>query len=266
MKKLFSRHGIKADESEEFFEFLESLANASFVNFHNIKSTPKTDEILQRLNIQPKDYLRLIYDLTEDLTKSEGNLEFKVRNVNNLEFIRVIQVLTEYGICYSTNNYLATNLSTSLLLEKKMPVDDNFYKKVKLHEVRYGNLFDGEVTFSFIGYRTPITIFMHSPYETMNVARPIGNGFTMDAYEFETLSIEIITTNDFREDTFISQRGCRFHTESNLTHYPFYSKNLCMSECRLELAYRLCKCIPHVYSNNGEIFSFNYKFILIYQN
>jgi hypothetical protein len=176
-----------------------------------------------------------------------------VRNVNNLEFIRVIQVVTEYGICYSTNNFLSYNLSTAMLLENRMPNDDIFYKKTKLHYVRYGNLFDGEVTYSFIGFRTPITLFMHSPYESMNIARPVGNGFTFDAYEFETLSIEIITTDDFKEDTFISQRGCRFHSESNLTHYKVYTKNLCMSQCRLDLAYRRCKCIPHFYYSNGEL-------------
>lgn len=253
-----SRHKIKDDERVELFNFLESLANATFVNFDQIADTPKTDAILERLNIQPKDYLRTIYELTDDLTKLDGNLEQKVRNVNNLEFINVIQVVTEYGICYSTNSFLSNNLSTAMLLENRMPIDDIFYKKVKLHYVRYGNLFDGEVTYSFIGFRTPITLFMHSPYETMNIARPVGNGFTQDAYEFETLSIEIITTDDFKEDTFISQRSCRFHSESNLTHYKVYTKNLCMSQCRLDLAYRLCKCIPHFYHNyyNGELSGF----------
>jgi amiloride-sensitive sodium channel len=203
---------------------------------------------LKRLKIEPSSYLKLIYELTEDLTRKSGNVEHKIRNVNNLEFIKTTQILTEYGICYTTNNILAVNLSTSLLLDGKIPFDDVFYKKEKLHEVRYGNLFDGEVTYSFIGFKTPITIFMHSPYETMNVARAIG--YTKDAYEFETLSQEIITTKDIKE-TFISQRGCRFHWESNLTHYRVYSKNLCMSECRLELAYAHCGCIPHFYSNKG---------------
>lgn len=250
--KFSSQNNLLNEDKEEFFDFLESLANATYVNFQNIKSSKRIDEILDRLSIEPKNYLSLIYELTEDLTKTEGTLEFKVRNVNNLEFIQVFQILTEYGICYSTNNYLAINLSTSLLLEKKMPTDDPYYKKVKLHRVRYGNLFDGEVTFSFIGFRTAITTFMHSPYETMNVARPVGSGYSHDAFEFETLSIEIITTSDFKE-TFVEQRGCRFHSESNLTHFSVYSKNLCMSECRLELAYRLCKCIPHFYFNEREI-------------
>lgn len=165
-----------------------------------------------------------------------------------MEFIKATQILTEYGICYSTNNFLALNLSTSMLLEKKIPPDDAYYKKLKLHDVRYGNLFDGEMTYSFIGFQPPITMFMHSPYDTINVARSIG--YTQDAFEFETLSIEIITTKDIKE-TFISQRGCRFHWESNLTHYTVYSKNLCMSECRLELAYARCGCIPHFYPNKG---------------
>lgn len=249
---LFYRlNNITDNEKQAFFDFMESLANASYINFQDIKKSEKSDAVLKRLNIQPSGYLKLIYDLTEDYTYKEGNLEHKVRNVNNLEFIKVTQVLTEYGICYTTNNFLALNLSSTFLLEGKLPIDDPYYKKFKLHYVRYGNLFDGEVTYSFIGFKSAITIFMHSPYEFMNVARTIG--YTQDAYEFEILSIELITTKQIKEDTYISQRGCRFHAESNLTHFSVYSKNLCMSECRLELAYKRCKCIPHFYPNKREL-------------
>jgi Amiloride-sensitive sodium channel len=121
-------------------------------------------------------------------------------------------------------------------MENKIVPDDPYYKKMnfKLHDVRFGNLFDGDMSYSFIGFPSAIVIYMHSPYETMNIARSIA--YTSEAYEFEVLSIEIITTKDFRDDTFISQRGCRFHSESNLTHYKVYSKLLCHSECRLNLA------------------------------
>lgn len=243
--------GLKDDEKEEFFIFLESLANSTFINFEDIKNTSKTDAILNRLQVKPKDYLRLIYTLTEDLTRKTGNVELKVRNVNNMEFIRATQVLTEYGICYTTNNLLALNLSTALLLENKILPEDPFYKKTRLHDVRFGNLFDGDMTYSFIGFPSAITIYLHSPYETMNIARSIG--YTNEAYEFEAYSIEIITTKDFRQDTFISQRGCRFHSESNLTHYKVYSKLLCQSECRLNIAFSHCGCIPYFYPNNCEL-------------
>lgn len=142
--------------------FLESLANSSYLNFENIKSTAKTDELLRELRIQPSDYLRLIYDLTEDFTRrSSQDIEKKVRNVNNMDFIRSTQILTEYGICYTTNNILALNLSTALLLDNKILPEDPYYRKQTLHDVRYGNLFDGDMTYSFIGFTMPITIYLH---------------------------------------------------------------------------------------------------------
>lgn len=160
---------------------MESLANSSYVNFQNIKNTSNTDDILRRLKIKPANYLSLIYNLTEDLTRKTGNIELKVRNVNNMEFIKTTQILTEYGICYTSNNLLALNLSTALLMENKILPDDPYYKKTKLHDVRFGNLFDGDMTYSFIGFPSPVTVYLHSPYETMNIARSIG--YTSEAYE-----------------------------------------------------------------------------------
>lgn len=245
----YRKHKLPDDEKKELFDFLESLANSTYFNFQDIKSTSRTDAILQKLKITPKDYLSVIYSLTEDLTRKAGNIEVKIRNVNNMEFIKTTQILTEYGICYTTNHLLALNLSTALIMENKIVPDDPFYKKQTLHDVRFGNLFDGDMTYSFIGFPSPVTVYIHSPYETMNIARSIG--YTNEAYEFEAFSIEIITTEDFRTDTFISQRGCRFHHESNLTHYKVYSKLLCLSECRLNVAMKHCKCIPHFYPNNS---------------
>lgn len=51
-------------------------------------------------------------------------------------------------------------------------------------------------------------------------------------------------------DTSVSQRRCRFNSESNLIHYPHtYTRGLCLQECRLELVYQYCRCIPHFYPN-----------------
>lgn len=150
------------EEKEEIFVFLESLANSSYFNFDNIKSTEKTDELLKALRIQPSDYLRLIYDLTEDLTRrSSKDIEKKVRNVNDKDYIRSTQILTEYGICYTTNNILALNLSTALMMDNKILPEDPYYKNQTLHDVRYGNLFDGDITYTFIGFTMPITIYLH---------------------------------------------------------------------------------------------------------
>ncbi|XP_058449237.1 uncharacterized protein LOC131429203 [Malaya genurostris] len=150
-------------EQDELFDFVESLANSTYLNFQNIKGSQNIDRILSMLRIYPKDYMTWITNLTEDLTQRDHQ-ELRVRNQNNLEFIRTLQTLTEYGICYTTNSFIAPNLTTS--------------------------------------------------------------------------------------DTSVTQRGCRFHFESNLTHYSIYTKEICRQECRLQLAYHSCGCIPHFYPNN----------------
>jgi acid-sensing ion channel, other len=244
---------LTADEQEEFFVFLESLANATFVNFDMIKDTPKTDDILNKVNIRPADYMDLIYNLTTDWSRpsSTENIELLIRNINNMDFIRVTQTLTENGICYTTNNLLAVNLSTSHLIRNKPPIENPYYSDKNVFDVKQGNQFDGDITYSFMGFGSAISIYLHSSYDTMNIARSFG--YSEHAYEFETYSIEIITAKNFKEDTFVSQRGCRFHSESNLTHYKVYSKLLCLSECRLEIAMQKCGCIPFFYPNKSEL-------------
>ncbi|XP_058122437.1 sodium channel protein Nach [Anopheles ziemanni] len=242
-----NKNGITdQDEQAELFEFLESLANSSFFNFEDIKHSEKVDSLLEMLQIRPENYMNLIYNLTRDLTRIDDT-ELRVRTQSNLEFLRTYQTLTEYGICYTTNSFISSNLTASLLLTGKQLPEDEFYSTRIVHTVRFGNLFDGDITYSFIGFEPPISIFYHSPYETLNIAK--FQPMTSEAHEYETFSIEIVTTKDFKEDTTISQRGCRFTYESNLTHYSIYTKDICLQECRIQMAYKLCGCIPHFYPN-----------------
>ncbi|XP_058816413.1 sodium channel protein Nach [Topomyia yanbarensis] len=235
------------DEQKEIYNFIESLANSTYINFEDIKGSPNIDRILSMLRIEPKDYMRLIANLTKDLTRRD-HPEFRVRSQNNMEYIRTLQTLTEFGICYTTNSFISPNLTTSQLLKGQPPDENYFYRNHKIHDVRFGNLFDGDITYSFIGFDGPVSVFYHSPYDTMNIARILPA--SVEAYEFEAYSIEIVTTEDFRDDTTVFQRGCRFPFESNLTHYKIYTKGTCRQECRLKLAYEQCGCIPHFYPNN----------------
>lgn len=56
-------------------------------------------------------YMQLISNVSEDWVRRSLE-EFKVRTVYDTTFCQTEQVLTEMGICYTTNNYLAANLST----------------------------------------------------------------------------------------------------------------------------------------------------------
>ncbi|XP_058056476.1 sodium channel protein Nach [Anopheles bellator] len=240
-------NGITDENDQmEFFRFLESLANSSYFNFENIHHNENVDRVLEVLQLQPDNYMKTIYNLTRDLSRLDDT-ELRVRTQSNLEYLRTLQTLTEYGICYTTNSFISSNLTASLLLVGRQKPPDAFYSTRVVHDVRFGNLFDGDITYSFIGFEPPISIFYHSPYDTPNIAnfQPLSN----DAQEFETFSIELVTTKDFKAETSISQRGCRFTDESNLTHYSIYTQGICQQECRITLAFKLCGCIPHFYPN-----------------
>ncbi|KDR13715.1 Sodium channel protein Nach [Zootermopsis nevadensis] len=45
----------------------------------------------------------------------------------------------------------------------------------------------------------------------------------------------------------VDHRKCRFRDESNLAISDIYSVNLCQSQCRAEMAIRLCGCAPFFY-------------------
>lgn len=67
--------------------------------------------IFQKLNIDPAKYMELIYDLTEDWVRRPYTF-YKVKTFCDKTFCHTEQILTELGICYSTNNYLLDSLST----------------------------------------------------------------------------------------------------------------------------------------------------------
>ncbi|EDX08147.1 GD17905 [Drosophila simulans] len=46
------------------------------------------------------------------------------------------------------------------------------------------------------------------------------------------------------------QRSCRFNYEAEeMMTVPIYSFGLCLSECRMFFALRVCGCVPHFYRN-----------------
>ncbi|KAG4065923.1 hypothetical protein HA402_008919 [Bradysia odoriphaga] len=256
MKKLDAyceKEKIQGTDKSEFYQFIESLANSTYTNFENIKDFPSIEVYAYACALYGGAVYcytgPIFYRLTEDWSRrTEG--ERKVRGIFDLEFVVTEQVLTEYGICYMTNNHLTKHLSTSTLIfgtEADSPFDEKFYQNVKLHQVVSGNLFDGDLNYNFVGFEDEIMLFVHSPYETINIAKL--SYYSNFAVEFHCFTNEIVTDENFQAVTRVSQRGCRFQSESNLTHYNFYTKGICLQECRLNVAYRICSCIPHFYPN-----------------
>lgn len=110
------------------------------------------------MNIDPADYMILIYNLTQDLTRTP-DIYSRVRNMNNEDHIHVEQILTEYGICYLTNSYLSEGLSAQYLITGKGPdVNEVEAEMGIIHRVRHANMFDGEVAYNFIGFKGAISV------------------------------------------------------------------------------------------------------------
>lgn len=123
------RNKISGSDKDEFNVFIESMANVTYESLHLINA-PKSIEVYldkkgknkngyslnkcycsfkQKLNIKPEDYMMLIFNLTRDQLRDP--IEWRVRSIRNQEFINSEQVLTEHGICYVSNSFIAKNLS-----------------------------------------------------------------------------------------------------------------------------------------------------------
>lgn len=66
----------------------------------------------QKHNIKPENYMMLIFNLTQDYLRIPDEYSHqRVKAMHNKEYVRAEQILTEQGICYISNHYLASNLS-----------------------------------------------------------------------------------------------------------------------------------------------------------
>lgn len=267
------------------------------------------------MNISPNDYMMLIFNLTRDLSRVK-NIDQRIRTYRNTQTMRTEQILTERGICYMSNNFLAFTLSakyycgnhmwtlslsfifysclcTRFLLTGEHPAPlgvDTIDAGDGVHvlDVLYGNLFDGDMGYNMVGFQDFISVFVgndrpllfrwtrfrpfqinvHSPFETINIGKL--SFYANYAFEYHCYATEIIADQAFQRwvwleceafpfaecisssrSTTVRQRHCRFNDESNLTHYRTYTQGLCFQECRLNLVYKLCHCIPHFYPNRS---------------
>lgn len=144
-----------------------------------------------------------IYNLTEDWSRRIGGSihEYKVRTMVDRNFVETEQVLTEFGICYSTNTVVLYNTSAmwQMLRRQAMPLrKDQYYDDKVIYDIVAGNQFDGEVGYTSKGYNSGyIKIFLHSPYDIMDVSRK--DYVTDQMITFNCLGVMIVSDEDFRE-------------------------------------------------------------------
>ena len=68
-------------------------------------------------------------------------------------------------------------------------------------------------------------------------------------YEIELNPYGQISSQDFREMS-LEKRGCRLsHETMEKSTYPFYTKDNCLYDCRVQQAFKICQCVPWDFEN-----------------
>ncbi|XP_046812638.1 uncharacterized protein LOC124421449 [Lucilia cuprina] len=244
-------YDITDEHKQEFFDFLEHLANSTYINFNDIPIHKTVQGTLDKIRLTPNRYMELIYNLTADETMNPNEKQ-RVRTVDNGANIHTRQILTEYGLCYLTNSFLPEEYSSRYLILGEYPEKNIYEEEAQVRPVQQGSFPDRYIDYNFIGFQSAMDLYGHSAFDVMKVDNNVG--YSTENLYFEPTVTEITTTKNFETESNVRQRNCRFNHESNLTHFPIYTKNLCMQECRLNLVYKICKCIPHFYPNRCKMY------------
>ncbi|KAH8287901.1 hypothetical protein KR018_006959 [Drosophila ironensis] len=244
----FCRHnGIKGNQKNVLWDFLENLANSTYANFQNIPESDEIDQAIQAIGLTPDRYMELIYNLTFDSTY-EPNEKLRTRCIDGQANIDVRQVLTEFGLCYLGNTRLGKEYSSRYLIFGEYPEVMTYENTHPQLPYQIGSYFEKDVGYTLLGFSSEaIDSYVHSAFEVSKVDSNFG--YTTDGVVYDPVSEEIIAEDNLEKETTVLMRKCRYYHESNLTHFPFYTRNVCLQECRINLAYKICKCIPHFYPN-----------------
>ncbi|XP_016995063.2 pickpocket protein 19 [Drosophila takahashii] len=241
------KNGVKGPQKDVLWDFLENLANSTYINFQNIPESEQVDQVIKDIGLKPEKYMELIFNLTYDKTY-EPNIMERIRCVDGSTYIHVRQVLTEWGLCYLGNSMLTEQYSSQYFIYGEYPEPNRYEQELSLIQCQVGSFFQRDTQFTLRGFSSPAIIaFAHSAFEVSKVDS--NSNYAVEGVMYDLSTEEIVAEDNLEDETTVSMRKCRFYHESNLTHFPFYTRNICQQECRINLAYRICKCIPHFYPN-----------------
>uniref|UniRef100_A0A1A9W6T2 Uncharacterized protein n=1 Tax=Glossina brevipalpis TaxID=37001 RepID=A0A1A9W6T2_9MUSC len=145
------RNDIVLDRKKTLRDFLEQLANSTYINFKNLPEYASIYRTLDKLNVTPQQYMELIYNVTADMTHISVDL-YRVRCIHDNANIQVRQVLTEYGLCYLTNNYLNAKYTSHFFIYGQYPETNSLEEKKPIRNVLTGSFFDKDVSYTFLGF------------------------------------------------------------------------------------------------------------------
>lgn len=189
--------------------------------------------------------MQVIYNLTTDYTKLKKDPLVTMTAIKQGFDVNLttVPVLTEYGICYMTNNMFTKHLNAHDMIhgiyKPNLSIPDHLLTTSSA-------FFDDDAGYIAQNIPSSINSYIHGFGEVMNPTK--SHGFQNNVTNtFFMGSIELVSEKGLKEGSSVRQRNCRYPEESNLEYYPVYTETLCQQECRLNLVNSLCNCIPHFY-------------------
>ncbi|XP_068985210.1 pickpocket protein 19-like [Bombus flavifrons] len=213
---VFKKHGIKhTSEAEQFFVFLGNIT------YENMMNTPIFDEV------PANKWLEILYDLKKDISP----------NILKENDPYETWVMTERGAClttrsafaiYATLNYWKNDNWTILPIPDKLPLYDYNIDGIQENfAVEHMALIAACDPFELIIYDTP-----------MRWVKP-------RMLQRAIMSITQINMNPNVKELRAHQRNCKVHNDGGLKTWPVYTRNMCITECRMKVIQDKCNCRPH---------------------
>ncbi|KAL7738280.1 hypothetical protein ACLKA6_006611 [Drosophila palustris] len=215
------------DDKENFRDFIVKLAS---LTYDNLETLP----LNKSYGIDSNNYLDILYELkwpfTPEISSGAAVKMF------------IYETQTEFGICHSVNSLVARYNSYYYWRAGDWNLLDHG-DRVTVHPL------DGEIYAQIINLSTAYDVYFHGAGDVPSISKQRYTFPESDYTTVELIALEIYTNEEARAFT-TKQRKCRFQYEADgMQTVPIYSFGLCLSECRMFFALRICGCVPHFYRN-----------------
>ncbi|KPU76597.1 uncharacterized protein Dana_GF13278 [Drosophila ananassae] len=215
------------EDQEDFRDFIVKLAS---LTYDNLETLP----LNKSFGIPSSKYLDLLYEL-------KWPFEPEISSGAAVKMF-IYETQTEFGICHSVNSLVARYNSFDYWRSGDWSLMDHG-DRVTVHPL------DGEIYAQIINLSTAYDVYFHGAGDVPSISKQRYTFPESDYTTVELIALEIYTNEEARAFN-TKQRSCRFNYEAeDMLTVPIYSFGLCLSECRLFFALRVCGCVPHFYRN-----------------
>ncbi|XP_049809847.1 uncharacterized protein LOC126252885 [Schistocerca nitens] len=205
-------------------DYLRAVANASLRRLGALRRFAGDRSLPQ------SDLLQLVLEV-------KFNFSHRPANVPPLRM-----TLLEEGVCYYSNARVA--LLASPLPEEESEVTTSKY----VTSVDHVDI-AGSVSYMNTGYR----LFVSSPDEIPNMMSAGHSAMQLSQLEM-SVGVLPMSATEALLSLRVEQRRCRQAHESPLAISPdYYTYGLCRLQCRIDLATKLCGCVPYFYPRQEEM-------------